>query len=304
MLTMKNNNIGNPSMDAQIDEASFTGQTHTTGGRDGCLDTNLSVFGTNPNQLLNKYLFAALIIFGILFTGVNPGVAQTRPVKNIVIVHGAFADGSGWKGVYTILTKKGYHVTIVQNPLTSLADDVEATNRILNQQDGPVVLVGHSWAGTVITQAGIHPKVVSLVYVAAFQPDKGETTNQWSATQPMDSKMRVTAPDKKGVIFFDRETFHAGFCADLSAETAAFLNASQQPIVGQCFATPVTAAAWKNKPSYGIVATEDKTVNPVIERNMYKRAKDKITEIKGSHVVFISHPDAVAQVIINAAQNK
>ena len=251
---------------------------------------------------LNRYLTAAFIILSTLFIGVSPSAAQAPVIKNIVIVHGAFADGSGWKAVYTILTKKGYHVSIVQNPLTSLADDVEATNRILNQQDGPTVLVGHSWAGTVITQAGVHPKVVSLVYVAAFQPDKGETTNQWSATQPMSSKMRVTA--EKGVIFFNRETFHEGFAADLSKETADFMNASQQPIVAQCFATPVTEAAWKNKPSYGIVATDDKTVNPDIERNMYKRAKDKVTEIKSSHVVFISHPEEVAQVIINASQKK
>jgi pimeloyl-ACP methyl ester carboxylesterase len=256
------------------------------------------------DRSLNKYLIAAFIIFNSLLVRISPTAAQAPFVKNIVIVHGAFADGSGWKAVYTILTKKGYHVTIVQNPLTSLADDVEATDRILNQQDGPTVLVGHSWAGTVITQAGVNPRVVSLVYVAAFQPDKGETTNQWSATQPKSSKMSVTAPDKKGVIFFNRETFHAGFAADLSDETVAFMNDSQQPIVAQCFATPVTEAAWKNKPSYGIVATEDKTVNPDIERNMYKRAKDKITEIKSSHVVFMSHPDEVAQVIINASQKK
>jgi pimeloyl-ACP methyl ester carboxylesterase len=287
---MKNNNLGNSQVDTQIEKALSTGKVL---GR-----------GTNLNHLLNKYLIAAIICFCTLLASVNPVAAQNRPVKNIVIVHGAFADGSGWKSVYSILTKKGYHVTIVQNPLTSLDDDVEATNRILNQQDGPVVLVGHSWAGTVITQAGVHPKVVSLVYVAAFQPDKGETTNQWAASQPKDSKMRVSAPDKKGVIFFDRTTFHAGFCADLSQETADFMNASQQPIVAQCFATPVTVAAWKNKPSYGIVATDDKTVNPDIERNMYKRAKDKITEIKGSHVVFISHSEAVAQVIINAARSK
>src|SRR6267378_4020877 len=160
---------------------------------------------------LNKYLIAAFIIFSSLLIRVSPVAAQTPVVKNIVIVHGAFADGSGWKAVYTILTKKGYHVTIVQNPLTSLADDVEATKRILDQQDGPVVLVGHSWAGTVITQAGTDPKVVTLVYVAAFQPDKGETANQWSVTQPKAPSMRVTA-DKKGVVFFDRTTFHAGFC--------------------------------------------------------------------------------------------
>jgi pimeloyl-ACP methyl ester carboxylesterase len=287
---MKNNNIGNSQVDTQIEKALSTG--------------NVLGRGTNLNHLLCMYLIAAFLCFCTMLAWVSPVQAQNRPVKNIVIVHGAFADGSGWKAVYTILTKKGYHVTIVQNPLTSLNDDVEATNRILDQQDGPTVLVGHSWGGTVITQAGVHPKVVSLVYVAAFQPDKGETTNQWAATQPKDSKMRVSAPDKKGVIFFDRTTFHAGFCADLSQETADFMNASQQPIVAQCFATPVTVAAWKNKPSYGIVATEDKTVNPIIERNMYKRAKDKITEIKGSHVIFISHPDLVAQVIMNAARSK
>jgi pimeloyl-ACP methyl ester carboxylesterase len=252
---------------------------------------------------LNRYLIAAFIIFSSLFIGVSPILAQTPIVKNIVIVHGAFGDGSGWKGVYTILTKKGYHVTIVQNPLTSLADDVEATDRILNQQDGPVVLVGHSWAGVVITQAGIHPRVASLVYVAAFEPDKGETANQWSGTKPKADAMRVTA-DKKGVVFFDRETFHAGYCADVDQATANFMNASQQPIVGQCFATPVTEVAWKDKPSYGIVATEDKAINPDIERNMYKRAHTKISEIKGSHAVFISNPEAVAQVIINASQKK
>jgi pimeloyl-ACP methyl ester carboxylesterase len=255
------------------------------------------------NSLLKSYLAVAFVIFCSLFIRVNPVAAQSPAIKNIVIVHGAFSDGSGWKGVYTILTKKGYHVTIVQNPLTSLDDDVEATKRILAQQDGPVVLVGHSWAGTVITQAGVDPKVVALVYVAAFQPDKGETSNQWAGSQPRDPSMRVTA-DNKGFVFFDRETFHAGFCADLNQATADFMNASQQPIVGQCFATPVTEVAWKDKPSYGIVATEDKAINPDAERNMYKRANDKITEIKGSHAIFISQPEAVAQVIINASEKK
>ena len=261
-------------------------------------------FGIVSSQTsLNKYLIAAFIIFSSFLIRVSPIAAQTPVVKNIVIVHGAFADGSGWKGVYTILKNKGYHVTIVQNPLTSLNDDVEATNRILEQQDGPVVLVGHSWAGVVITQAGVDPKVVALVYVAAFEPDKGETANQWSVTQPKSPSMRVTA-DKKGVVFFDRTTFYAGFCADLNQATADFMNASQQPIVGACFGTPVTEAAWKDKPSYGIVATEDKAINPDIERNMYKRAHTKITEVKGSHAIFISNPEAVAQVIINASQKK
>ena len=252
---------------------------------------------------LSKCLIAAFILFSSLFVGVSSVAAQTPVVKNIVIVHGAFADGSGWKAVYTILTKKGYHVTIVQNPLTSLEDDVAATKRILDQQDGPVILVGHSWAGVVITQAGVDAKVAGLVYVAAFEPDKGETANQWAATQPKAPSMRVTA-DPKGFVFFDRTTFHAGYCADLNQATADFMNASQQPIVGACFGTTVTEVAWKNKPSYGIVATEDQAINPDIERNMYKRAHTKITEIKGSHAVFISKPEAVAQVIINASEGK
>jgi pimeloyl-ACP methyl ester carboxylesterase len=260
-------------------------------------------FASPKNSSLNQYLIAALIIFSSLLIQVNPVAAQTPPIKNIVIVHGAFQDGSGWKSVYTILTKKGYHVSIVQNPLTSLNDDVDATNRILDQQDGPVVLVGHSWAGVVITQAGVHPRVASLVYVAAFEPDKGETANQWSVTQPKAPSMRVTA-DPKGVVFFDRETFHEGYCADLPKALADFMNASQQPIVGACFGTPVTEAAWKDKPSFGIVATEDNAINPTIERNMYKRAHTKITEIKGSHAVFISQPEAIAAVIIKASYAK
>ena len=253
------------------------------------------------NSSLNKYLIAAFVIFSSLLIRVSPVAAQTPVVKNIVIVHGAFADGSGWKSVYNILTKKGYHVTIVQNPLTSLDDDVEATKRILDQQDGPVILVGHSWAGIVITQAGVDPKVTGLVYVAAFEPDKGETANQWSGTQPKAPSMRVTA-DKQGFVFFDRTTFHAGFCADLPKATADFMNASQQPIAGSCFGASVTEVAWKDKPSYGIVATEDKAINPDIERNMYKRAHTKITEIKGSHAIFMSQPEAVAAVIIRASQ--
>jgi pimeloyl-ACP methyl ester carboxylesterase len=254
-------------------------------------------------SVLNKCLIAAFVIVSSMLFRVGPVAAQTSHIKNIVIVHGAFQDGSGWKAVYNILTKKGYHVTIVQNPLTSLNDDVDATNRILAQQDGPVVLVGHSWAGVVITQAGVDPKVASLVYVAAFEPDKGETANSWSATQAKAPSMRVTA-DPKGVVFFDRTTFHEGYCADLPKALADFMNDSQQPIVGSCFGTTVTEVAWKDKPSYGIVATEDHAINPMTERNMYKRAHAKITEIKGSHAVFISQPEAVAAVIIKASYAK
>jgi pimeloyl-ACP methyl ester carboxylesterase len=255
---------------------------------------------TNLIQLLKKTFLVTALSAGTLFT--TSAVAQTTPkVKNIVIVHGAFADGSGFKGVYDILTKQGYNVSVVQNPLTSLKDDVDAANRIIDKQDGPVILVGHSWAGTVITEAGNNPKVVGLVYVAAFAPDAGENTLQWATSLPAAPENGILAPDAKGVIYYDKAKFHAGFCADLSKDQADFMYASQGPIFGQCFIDKVTTAAFRTKPSYAIVATEDKGINPDIERNMYKRAGMKVTEVKASHVVFISHPDKVANVIVTAA---
>jgi pimeloyl-ACP methyl ester carboxylesterase len=248
----------------------------------------------------SKIILINLLVFGI--TGRQIVIAQA-PVKanNIVLVHGAFADGSGWEGVYHILTKKGYHVTIVQNPLTSLEDDVTATNYALDRQDGPVVLVGHSYAGTVITQAGISPKVVSLVYIEGFLPDVGETTAQLASSEPADKDNGLLPPDGKGIIYYSMEKYHAGFAADLSAEKADFMYASQGTIAVKCFTAPVTAAAWKTKPSYAIVATDDKSINPVILRKMYQRAGSVVTEIKASHVVFISQPEKVARVIEAAA---
>ncbi|MFD0764574.1 alpha/beta fold hydrolase [Mucilaginibacter lutimaris] len=227
---------------------------------------------------------------------------NTGKIKNIVIVHGAFADGSGFKSVFDNLTKKGYNVSVVQNPLTSLQDDVDAANRIIDRQDGPVILVGHSWGGTVITQAGNNPKVAGLVYVAAFAPDAGESTAQWASSLPAAPEFGILPPDEKGVIYFDKAKFHAGFCADLSKELAAFMYASQGPIFGQCFTDKVSMASFRTKPAFAVVATEDKAINPDIERNMYKRANMKVTEIKGSHVVFISQPDKVAGVIDAAAR--
>lgn len=249
----------------------------------------------------NTLMTAALILSAFLGSTPNAN-AQTPAVKNVVLVHGAFADGSGWKGVYKILTKKGYNVTIVQNSLLSLKDDVDATNRIIDRQDGPVVLVGHSWGGTVITEAGLNPKVAALVYVAALQPDKGETSLDWIKTLPPAPENGISPADEKGFVYFSKEKFHAGFAGDLSKEEADFMYASQGPIFGGGFVTPVSDAAWRTKPSYGIVATEDKSINPDIERNMYKRSGTKIFEIKASHVVFISQPDAVANVIIEAAK--
>ena len=225
-----------------------------------------------------------------------------QAVKNVVLVHGAFADGSGYKGVYEALTKQGYHVTVVQNPLTSLKDDVTATNIALDAQDGPVILAGHSWGGAVITQAGNHPKVAGLVYIAAFQPDNNETALQWFQTAQPAPENGVLPPDGKGIVYYDQAKFHAGFCGDLSKEEAAFMYASHGAFYGECFVTPIAEAAWRTKPTFGIVATEDKSIHPDIQRNMYKRSNTKVTEIKGSHCVYISQPQKVAAVIVEAAQ--
>ena len=257
-------------------------------------------------QLFKRKLAQVLHVFGltVLFSTflLNNLNAQTMKVKNVVLVHGAFADGSGWKALYNVLTKKGYNVTVVQNPLTSLEDDVNATKVSLDKQDGPVILVGHSWGGAVITEAGNHPKVVALVYVAAFQPDKGESALQWLQTAPPAPENGVLPPDEKGIVYYDKAKYHAGFCADISKEEADFMYASQGAFYAKGFVTPITHAAWKDKPAYGLVATEDKSIAPEIERNMYKRSNTKITEIKGSHVIFMSQPEAVAKVIIEAAE--
>jgi len=251
-----------------------------------------------------KVWFATLIMLISLNLITATLSAQVKGVKNIVIVHGAFADGSGWKGVFNILSKKGYTVTVVQNPLSGLKNDVDATLRILDKQDGPTILVGHSWGGTVITEAGMHKNVVALVYVAAYQPGKGENTLKWAGSLPNAPEFGILPPDEKGYVYYGKDKFHAGFCADLSKEEADFLFASQGPILGESFATPVAEAAWTTKPTYGIVATMDKSINPDVERNMYKRSNTKITEVKGSHVIFASQPEAVSKVIIAAAENK
>jgi pimeloyl-ACP methyl ester carboxylesterase len=258
---------------------------------------------TSQKWQLHTFLVAAFMLVSNLFA-VSTSFAQQKAIKNVVIVHGAFADGSGWKKVHDILVKKGYHVSIVQNPLTSLQDDVNATHRILDRQGGPAVLVGHSWGGTVITEAGTHPKVASLVYVAAFQPDKGENTVQWATSLPAAPENGLGAPDEKGFIYYDQAKFHDGFAGDLSKGETDFMYASQQPIIASSFGTVLTNAAWKTKPSYAIVATDDKSIVPDLQRNMYKRANAKVTEIKGSHVIYISQPEAVARVIIAAAEGK
>ncbi len=226
-----------------------------------------------------------------------------QAVKNVVLVHGAFADGSGYKGVYEALTQQGYRVTVVQNPLTSLEADVAATKLALDAQDGPTILAGHSWGGAVITQAGNHPKVAGLVYIAAFQPDNGESALDWFQTAQPAPENGVLPPDEKGIVYYDEAKYHAGFCGDLTREEAAFMYASQGAFYAQCFVTPITDAAWRVKPTFGIVATEDKSILPEIQHNMYKRSDTRVIEIKGSHAVYVSQPQKVAAVIAEAAQS-
>jgi pimeloyl-ACP methyl ester carboxylesterase len=219
---------------------------------------------------------------------------------NIVLVHGALVDGSGWRGVYDILTRDGYNVSIVQQPLTGLDQDVEATKRVLDQQDGDVVLVGHSYGGTIITAAGDDPKVKALVYVAALQPEKGESTAQ--LLQSMPSPTNDIKPTKDGFLLIDPAKFAADFGADLPKGQAEFMARSQMPVAVAGTDAQVSIAAWHDKPSYGIVAKNDKTINPDLERWMYKRAGSTVTEIDGSHALYISQAAAVAKVIEEAAK--
>lgn len=219
--------------------------------------------------------------------------------KNIVIVHGAFVDGSGWRVVHDILIHKGYHVSIVQQPHTSLDADVAATREVLDQQVGPVVLVGHSSGGAVISIAGVRDKVKSLVYVAGLQPEVGETLSQLLASMPSPSD--DIKPTQDGHLFFDRARFNADFAADMTTNRTDFMAASQVPVTLASFKTQIWAAAWHNKPTYAIVASDDRALSPDLQRWMYQRAGSKVTEIKASHSVYISQPEAVAKVIEEAA---
>jgi pimeloyl-ACP methyl ester carboxylesterase len=222
-----------------------------------------------------------------------------EPAKNIVLVHGAFADGSGWRAVYDILKKDGYRVSIAQPPLTSLADDVEATRRLLAQQEGKTVLVGHSYAGAVITVAGDDPKVSALVYVAGFQPDKGEAIGDLVSKFPPPND--AVRPTGAGFLELDPKKFPAVFAGDMPRADAEFLAVSQQPIAAAAFGMPVLSSAWRQKPSFGIVTTHDRALSPDLQRWMYKRSGSTVTEVQSSHAVYASHPAAVAKVIKAAA---
>jgi pimeloyl-ACP methyl ester carboxylesterase len=222
-------------------------------------------------------------------------------MKNIVLVHGGFVDGSGWQGVYKILKKNGYNVSIVQNPTISLKDDVAVTNRTLDAQDGPAILVGHSYGGAVITEAGTHPKVAGLVYITAFAPDKGESVASLIKDPPPGAPVPPILPPQAGFLFLDKAKFPASFAGDVEAEEAAFMADSQVPWGVEALSGSISEPAWKAKPSWYLVVTEDKMIPPAAQRLMAKRAGSAVVEIKGSHAIYVSQPAAVASLIEQAA---
>lgn len=249
---------------------------------------------------LKKKAVMSLIAMVLTSAGISHAV-QAAPVKNIVLVHGAFVDGSGWKSVYDILSHDGYKVTLVQEPLTSFAEDIAATRRVLDQQQGPVILVGHSYGGAIITQAGNDPKVAGLVYIAAHALDAGENRAEISKKYPNTAHPFIKTSD--GYVMLDPQYFPGDFATDLPKEQAIFQAQSQIPTSPTSLAAVVTEAAWRTKPSWYMVAKSDKIINPDLERMYAKRAKSHTVEVDGSHAVFQSHPKDVAALIEQAATN-
>jgi pimeloyl-ACP methyl ester carboxylesterase len=244
------------------------------------------------------------IVLLLLTCGVLSAQSQEHRVRNIVLVHGAWADGSGWKGVYDILVKDGYNVSIVQEPETSFQEDVAATKLMLAQQDGPCILVAHSYGGAVITEAGTDPSVAGLVYIAAHMPDAGENEADDGKRFPSDlSKSTAIKKTADGFTYLDPAQFHEYFAADLSAEQAAFMARSQVLNKADNFKAVITTAAWKSKPSWMLVAGADRTINPELERWYATRANSHKVEVAGaSHAVYVSRPNEVADVIESAAR--
>jgi pimeloyl-ACP methyl ester carboxylesterase len=227
----------------------------------------------------------------------------TTAAASIVLVHGGFVDGSGWQRVYNILKKDGYEVTAVQNPTVSLADDVAVTRRAIANQSHPVILVGHSYGGVVITEAGNDPKVAALVYIAAFAPDKGESVNSLIANPPPGAPVPPILPPKDGFLALDRSKFAASFAADVAPAEAAFMADSQVPWGVDALSGAVTTPAWRIKPSWYLVTTEDHMIPPDAQRAMSKRAGAKVVEAKGSHAIYVSQPEVVAKMIEQAASS-
>lgn len=253
---------------------------------------------------LGSILAAAAVLLASNYGNAQPAdpIASGQQVRNVVLVHGAFVDGSGWRGVYDRLTARGYRVNIVQNPLTSLADDVAATTRTLDRQNGPTILVGHSWGGTVITEAGVHPNVAGLVYLSALAPDAGETTAQQYKNYPAASDFAIDV-GADGFAIVRPDKFQSGFAADVSDNDAAFLRDSQVPIRISAFETKLTKAAWKTKPSWAVISSEDRAFGKGMLHGMARRIGATTVDIPGSHASFITQPSAIADAIDRAASS-
>jgi pimeloyl-ACP methyl ester carboxylesterase len=222
--------------------------------------------------------------------------------KNVVLVHGGFVDGSGWEGVYRALRKDGFAVSVVQNPTISLADDVAVTRRVLAAQDGPVILVGHSYGGAVITEAGNDPKVVGLVYITAFAPDRGESVASLIKDPPPGAPVPPILPPIDGYLLLDKQKFAASFAADVDPELAAFMADAQMPWGVEALSGTIGEAAWRSKPTWYLVATDDRMIPPPAQRFMSKRAGATVVEVAGSHAIYVSQPAAVANLIATAAK--
>src|SRR3954468_16570218 len=227
--------------------------------------------------------------------------ADTLATMNVVLVHGGFVDGSGWAAVYRILRKDGYNVIVVQNPTFSLANDVAVTRRAIAAQRGPVLLVGHSYGGAVITESGTDPNVAGLVYIAAFAPDKGESVSSLIKDPQPGAPVPPILPPQDCFLFLDRTKFHFSFAGDVEAETAAFMAGSQVPWGVEALSGTITEPAWKTKPSWYLVSTADRMIPPPAQRNMSKRAGSSVTEVAGSHAIYVSQPKSVAAFIEKAA---
>src|SRR5207237_6140078 len=226
---------------------------------------------------------------------------ESSAIRNIVLVHGGFVDGSGWAAVYGILKKDGYDVVVVQNPTLSLADDVAVTKLAIAAQGGPVLLAGHCYGGVARTEAGTDPKVAGLVYIAAFAPDKGESVSSLIKDPPPGAPVPPILPPQDGFLFLDKAKFHFSFAGDVDADTAAFMASSQVPWGVEALSGTITEPAWKTKPSWYLVSTEDRMIPPPAQRNMSKRAGSTVTEVAGSHAVYVSQPKSVAAFIEKAA---
>ena len=253
---------------------------------------------------VQRAAFGVLPIIALMFGYQEVSMAQARAnggIKNVVLVHGGFVDGSGWRGVYDLLKKDGYNVSVVQNPSTSLAEDVAFTKRTLATLNGPAILVGHSYGGVVITEAGNDPKVVGLVYITAFVPDKGESVASLIKNPPPGAPVPPILPPQDGYLSLDRTKFATSFAADIAPAEAAFMADSQVPWGLDALNGAVTQPAWKTKPSWSLVAKDDKMIPPDAQRAMSKRAAATVVEVKGSHAVYVSQARAVADLIAKAA---